>query len=306
MHIMATLGAQVVPSRIIELRRLLAELSPSDVGMLDETLGEWMKRPLGREALASMVLPTAGSTFLCLMNFEPAGLMVIERGKAGARVRALAVTPDMRRRGLARTMLEAADAFIVEAELDWLWMQMPANNTPATACALASGYRRYRPQYLRRERLGLLSLSLGHAHVEALPADEAERLVTHWITLAAQQGDAWCSDLATQDLLSLSYPNDEGTSYLLVSGADEVGVAHFGGDDEQRRLWLWLDQSIWNTPRELNVLKAMLDTLGDVPPALEIEFGSAGHLRASVEAYKSLGFKPVVRDEVAMVKRVGK
>lgn len=302
---MATLGAQVVPSRIIELRRLLAELSSDDVGMLDQALGEWMKRPLGREALASVVLPAAGSVFLCLMNNEPAGLMVIERGKAGGRVRALAVTPDMRRRGLARTMLEAADAFIVEADLDWLWMQVPASNTPATACALSAGYRRYRPQFLRRERLGLMSLALGHAHVEALEADEAERLVSHWISLAVEQGDAWCSDLASQDLMPLSYPHDEGTSFLLVSGADEVGVAHFGGDDVQRRLWLWLDQSIWNTAQEMNVLKAVLDTLGDVPPALEIEFGSAGHLRASLEAYKSLGFKPALRDTVIMAKRLG-
>jgi GNAT superfamily N-acetyltransferase len=302
---MATLGAQVVPSRIIELRRLLAELSAEDIGMLDETFGDWIKRPLGREALASMILPTAGSSFLCLMNNDPAGLMVIERGKVGGRVRALAVTPDMRRRGLARTMLEAADAFIVEAGLGWLWMQVPAHNTPATACGLSSGYRRYRPQFMRRERVGLMSLSLGHAHVEALEAEEAERLVTHWITTAVQQGDAWCSDLASQDLMPLSYPHDEGTSYLLVSSADEVGVAHFGGDDAQRRLWLWLDQSIWNTPREMNVLKAVLDTLGDVPPALEIEFGSAGHLRASVEAYKSLGFKPALRDVVVMAKRVG-
>lgn len=301
---MATLGAQVIPSRIIDLRRLLAELSAEDLGMLDETLGEWMNRPLGREALASVVLPAAGSTFLCLMNNDAAGLMVIERGTLGGRVRALAVTPDMRRRGLARTMLEAADSFIVEAGLNWLWMQVPASNTPATACALSSGYRRYRPQFMRRERTGLMSLPLGHAHVEALEAEEAERLVTHWITTAAQQGDAWCSELATQDLLPLSFPHDEGTSYLLVSGADEVGVAHFAGDAAQRRLWLWLDQSIWNTPRELNVLKAVLDTLADVPPALEIEFGSAGHLRASVEAYKSLGFKPAVRDVVVMAKRV--
>lgn len=302
---MATLGAQVVPSRIIDLRRLLAELSADDLGMLDESLGEWMNRLLGREALASVVLPTAGSAFLCLMNTDAAGLMVIERGKVGARVRALAVTPDMRRRGLARTMLEAADVFIVEAELHWLWMQVPADNTPATACALSSGYRRYRPQFIRRERIGLLSLPLGRAHVEALEADEAGQLVAQWITTAVQQGDAWCSELASQDLLPLSFPHDEGTSYLLVSGADEVGVAHFAGDAAQRRLWLWLDQSIWNTSREKNVLKAVLDTLGDVPPALEIEFGSHGHLRASLELYKSLGFRPAVRDVVVMVKRVG-
>lgn len=301
---MPTLGAQVVPAKTLETLRLLQDLSAEDVGALDETLGEWMSRPLGREALASVVLPTNGSLYLTLMNFEPAGLMLLERGRKASRVRALAIAPDMRRRGLARTALDTATQVAREAQLGWLWMVIDKDNTPAITCALACGYKRFRPQLMRRQRSGLISLVMGNAHVELLGGTEAKSQLTQWIAIAAEQGDAWCAELATNDLVAWNAPElDDGRTYLLVSGADEVGLAHISGDSQLRRIWLWLEQSLWNTEREDNVLKSIFDTLVDAPSSIEIEFGSHGHLRTSVERYKTLGFAPLVRDHVIFARR---
>jgi GNAT superfamily N-acetyltransferase len=302
-RIMPTLGAQVVPSRILELRRLLQDLTADDLSVLDPSLGDWMKRPLGREAMASVVLPSAGSTYLCLLNFEPASLIVIERGQAAARIRALTVAPDMRRRGLARTMLEAADELTQDAGLDWLWMSVPSANVPATACALACGYKRYRPQFMRRQRTGILSLKLERARVEPLDGDDARIQLEQWIALTAEQGDAWCHPLASADLLAWNMPDlTLGKTYALISGADEVGMAHVMGERAHPRVTLWLERELWATPRELNVFKAVMDTLTDAPPAIDIEFGSGDHLRASVQLYKPLHFKPMVREDVVMVR----
>lgn len=302
---MPTLGAQVVPSRILELRRLLQDLTADDLSVLDPWLGDWMNRPLGREAMASVVLPSAGSTYLCLLNFEPAGLIVIERGHIAARIRALAVAPDMRRRGLARTMLEAADELTQDAGLDWLWMSAPSANVPATTCALACGYKRYRPQFMRRQRTGILSLKLDRARVEPLDGDDARIQLEQWIALAAEQGDAWCHPLAETDLLVWNMPDlTLGKTYLLVSGADEVGMAHVTGERAHPRVTLWLERDLWATPRELSVFKAVMDTLTDAPPAIDVEFGSGDHLRTSVQLYKPLHFKPVVREDVVMVRGV--
>jgi GNAT superfamily N-acetyltransferase len=302
---MPTLGAQVVPAKLLELRRLLQDLDAADLGVLDESLGEWMNRPLGREALATVVLPAAGSTYVCLLNFESAGLIVLERGKVAARIRALAVAPDLRRRGVARTLLEATNDFAREAGLRWLWMPVPSSNTPATSCGLACDFRRYRPQFLRREHPGILSLKPGRAHAERLEGDEAQAQLMTWTRAAAEQGDAWCSEVAKADLFSWSRPNEgEGKVYLLVSNTDEVGVAHVVGEALHPRVTLWLDRALWNTPRETNVLKSVLDTLAEAPPAIDLEFGSGGHLRTSVTAYKSLGFRPIVRREVVMVRKV--
>ncbi|MCS6848050.1 MAG: GNAT family N-acetyltransferase [Anaerolineae bacterium] len=303
---MPTLGSQIVPAKMLELRRLLAQLDAGDVGALDESLGEWMHRPLGREALASVVFPVAGSTYLCMLNFEPAGLMLIERGNVGARIRLLAVAPDLRRRGLARTMLEAAEDLVRQAGLRWIWMTVPSDNLPATRCALACGYRRYRPQFMRRQLGHALPVRVERARVEPLAGQEADEQLYRWLGVAANQGDAWCSDLARSDLLAWNTAAlDDGQLYLLISPPDEVGVAHLRGEPAHRIVTLWLDQAVWNTPREMQVLKAVMDSEADAPPTLDVEFGSGGHLRAAAPAYKALGFRPVLRDRVVMAKRVG-
>ncbi|BCX03952.1 MAG: hypothetical protein KatS3mg053_1890 [Candidatus Roseilinea sp.] len=303
---MPTLGSQVVPAKMLELRRLLAQLDAGDVGALDASLGEWMDRPLGREALAGVVFPVAGSTYLCMLNFEPAGLMLIERGSVGARIRLLAVAPDLRRRGLARTMLEAAEDMARQAGLRWVWMTVPSDNLPATRCALACGYRRYRPQFMRRQRGHALPIRAERARVEPLADREADAQLRYWIGVAATQGDGWCSDLVQSDLLSWTTSSlNDGQLYLLVSPPDEVGVAHLRGEPAHRVVTLWLDRAVWNTSREMQVLKAVLDSVADAPPTLDVEFGSGGHLRASAPAYKALGFRPMLRDRVVMAKRVG-
>ncbi|MCS7054893.1 MAG: GNAT family N-acetyltransferase [Thermoflexales bacterium] len=302
---MPTLGSQVVPARALDLRRLLAQLGAEDIGALDESLGEWMSRPLGREALAGLVFPVTGSAYVCMLNFEPAGLMLVERGSVGARIRALAVAPDLRRRGLARTMLEATESLARQAGLRWIWMIVPSDNLPATRCALACGYRRYRPQFMRRQLSHALPVRVEHARIEPLTGREADASLRHWVGVAANQGDAWCSDLAQSDLLAWNTAAlDAGQLYLLVSPPDEVGIAHLRGEPPHRVITLWLDQALWNTPREMQLLKAVLDSVADTPPMLDVEFGSGGHLRASASAYKALGFRPVLRDRVVMVKRV--
>lgn len=302
---MPTLGAQVVPSRASELRRLLQDISAADLGVLDAALGDWMNRPLGREALATVVLPSAGSAYLCLLSLEPAGLLVLARGKIAARVRALAVAPDLRRRGVARTLLEAADAVTAEAGLPWLWMNVPSANVPATACALACGFRRYRPQFLRRQRTGILSLSLGRTRVEPVPKAEAGLELATWIARAAEQGDAWCAPLAAGDLLSWNRPDDDaGAVYRIIDGEAEVGLVHVLGAAAHPRLTLWLDRRMWGGEGEMHAFKAALDTLADFPAEIDLEFGSSGHLRASVEAYRALGFKPVLRERVIMAKAI--
>jgi len=303
---MPTIGAQVIPARLADLRQVLKQISAADLGALDESLGGWLARPLGREALAAAVLPTAGSTYICMFNLEPAGLMAIERGRLAGRVRALAVAPDLRRRGLARTMLEAADRLAAQAGLRGRWMSVPSANLPATRCALACGYRRYRPQFMRRQRPQALPLRAEDARAIPLEPAEAADELARWLALAAQQGDPWCRTLAQADLLSWNVaPLREGCFYRLLdpSGA-AIGLAHLREGPAHATVTLWLDRAVWGAPHELQALKAVLDAPAALPATLDVEFGSSGHLRAAAEAYKALGFHPVLRERVVMVRRV--
>jgi len=69
---MPTIGAQVIPAWLADLRRLLGQLGAADLGALDESLGGWLARSLGREALAAAVLPTTGSISACSTSSRPA------------------------------------------------------------------------------------------------------------------------------------------------------------------------------------------------------------------------------------------
>ena len=71
-------GIQVVPAKPLELHRILGQLSPADLDQLDPLLGDWMRRFLGRQALAALVLPTSGSVFIGLSSLEPAGFIFVE------------------------------------------------------------------------------------------------------------------------------------------------------------------------------------------------------------------------------------
>jgi GNAT superfamily N-acetyltransferase len=302
---MPTIGSQVVPARLVELQRLIRQFDAADLVALDESLGGWVSRPLIRETVAGVALSIAGSVYLCMLNFELAGLMLIERGQLAARIRALAVVPDLRRRGLARTMLEAAEALARQAGLRWLWMTVPSDNLPATRCALVCGYRRYRPQFMRRQLPQALPVHVERARVERIGGQEAEQQLHRWLGVAARQGDPWCGDLAQADLFAWNTAKlSGGALYLLISAPDEVGLAHVREELSRRVVTLWLDRALWNTPRELHVLKAALDTLVDVPPVLDVEFGSSGHLRTSAPSYKALGFRPVLHDRVVMAKKL--
>jgi len=127
------------------------------------------------------------------------------------------------------------------------------------------------------------------------------------LALAAQQGDPWCKSLAQADLLSWTVaPLREGCFYHLADPASgPIGLAHLREHSAQAVVTLWLDQAFWGRPRELQALKAVVDALAALPATLDVEFGSSGHLRAAAQAYKALGFRPVLRERVVMVRRIG-
>lgn len=303
---MPTLGAHVVPARFGELRRVLAQLTAEDVGVLDASLGEWLQRPLGREALTTYLLTTAGSAFVCLMSLEPAGAMLLERGERAARVRMLVVAPDMRRRGLARTMLEHADQAVRNAGLRWLWMLVPSANVPATRCALHCGYRRYRPQFMRRERAVALPSALAPVRLEPLTEAQAAQAVEQWIERATRQGDAWCAEVAARDVRPWSFTAPAASpAYRLHLAQQAIGLALTQQVSETHSVvWLWLERSHWGTETEASALKALLAALEAEPQTLDIEFGSTEHLRNAAPLYKAAGFVPVLRERVVMIKRL--
>jgi GNAT superfamily N-acetyltransferase len=299
---MRTLGTMIVPARVNELRRVLHDISIEDMSQLDPAIAVGMERLLGRELLAAR-LPLAESVFVCLYNLEPAGLIVLHRTAIAAQIRALAVSPDMRRKGLARTMLIEAEDRALDRKLDWLWMRMSSANSAATLCARSFGFRRYNPQFLRRTHGPLIQSNGIHVRREPLRGSRAERTIAHWLGAEATGGDLWVQPLIERELTPVLIPH-EGQSWRLMVDDNEIGCAHLAGTHEQPAVTLWLDPSIWNKPTELACLRAVLNTLIERTPHIEVRLGSAGHLRISLDTYKKIGFQTMLDDRVLFVKRL--
>jgi GNAT superfamily N-acetyltransferase len=301
---MPTLGAQIVPARISELRRVLLDLSPHDLSQLDPTLGVMMEKPLGRELLAAR-LPVADSVYICLFNLEPSGLIVLHRSRVAVQIRALAVSPDQRRKGLARTLLEDADRRVPERGLKWLWMHIPSANVPATRCALACGFRRYRPQFLCRSVGRSIPAAGYHIQLEHLEGEEAGNSSVHWAGVELACGDAWAQPLVEMELMPVVLPRVGQVWRCHIDGT-ERGCIHMGGSRTHPIIMLWLDQPVWDTPEELGCVRAALNTLVDAPPAMDIWLGSEGHLRKSVARYKALDFVPKLDERVIFARKLEK
>ncbi len=299
---MRTLGTQIVPARVNELRRVLLDLNVEDLSQLDPLVAAGMDRPLGRELLAAR-LPISDSVFICLYNLEPSGLIILRRSDTAAQIRALAVAPDMRRKGLARTMLIEAERRARERRVEWLWMSIPSTNQPAIHCARRCGFRRYCPQYLRVNHSIMIEAPGVHVQLEEQAGNDAVKLMQYWLSTEVSDGDAWLQPLIERDLKPMLLPAGGRIWRINVSG-NEMGGAHLTGTDEHPVISLWLDSSIWGEAAETGCLRAVVNTLRVKPPAIDVRLGSEGHLRAALARYKELGFTPVLEDRVLFAKRV--
>lgn len=291
-----------MPGTFGDVRRLLYDMEPEDLAVLDREFAAWAMRPLGRELLAGLLMPMAGTVMVELLNIEPAGFILLERGQASARIRALAVAPDLRRRGIARTLLMDAESIARERGVDWLWLRVPASDYAATRCALACGFQRYRPQFLRRARPGALAVTNTVVRVEALFGAESRSSFDRWFDYEAEVGDEWCAGLVRTDLR----PTPVDDCLLCIVGDHAVGLATVVAlDAATARVVLHTDADLWGQPLEASVLKAVIDTLQFAPDVIELHLASGDHLRASAEAFRALGFVPELYDEVVFVRRVG-
>lgn len=294
-----------------DVRAILKILKPQDLTLLEPALESRMQSGLWRTTLP-IVLPTLGSVFACNYNVEPAGVMVVERSQTTARIRMFAVAPDLRRKRIASKMLHDLEPLVASRHLHWLWAEIPSDNVPATKLALSAGFRRYQPQFLRRDVPTMLHLSPEGVTIEPLDEQGVERAVTTAMQVEAEAGDPWALELIEAELIQrLVVP--AGQTYVCFVQAEagdrgqgwhEMGLAHLNTVNGHATIRLWLDQDLWGSAAELALLKTLLNTLLRVPRVIDVRMGSGGHLRASAPQLKALGFAPVLEPRVIFAKRL--
>jgi GNAT superfamily N-acetyltransferase len=282
-----TVGAQVAAAKILELRKVMSGLPDADILALDPSLGEWLRRPLGREALGAFVMQTSGSTYICLLNTDSAGFAFIARGVNHAQIRALAVARDMRRRGLATTMLIALAEAARARRVNWLWLQIASSNAAAIQCALKNGYKRYLPQYLSRRSVSPL----------ALPSADVRMVATTRATLQSvifaeiDAGDADVSELVERAWIDRVLPSEAEHAWWRVElqGA-LIGAAHVVLNGAVPVISLWLMPQYWNFEAEQVIIKTALHHIKMPATKFDLHIGSRAHLARHLAQYKQSDF----------------
>ena len=139
--------------------------------------------------------------------------------------------------------------------------------------------------------------------LESLEGSSASNAIVEWMAVEVAAGDSWAQGLIEAELMPLLLPK-MGQVWLCRVDDHDVGCAHLSGTRRHPLVRLWLDPQYWNTQVEIAVLKAVLDTLAEVPEAIDLHLGSEGHLRASVAQFKVLHMQPVLLESIVMVKTV--
>ena len=299
---MRTSGTMIVPARISELRRVLYDISMEDLAQLDPEIAAGMNSLLGREWLSAR-LPLLDSVLVCLFNLEPGGFIVLRRSGISAQIRALVVSPDMRRKGLARTMLFEAEERARDRGIDWLWLHLSTNNQAGSICARSRHFRRYNAQFLRRS-YGPIIPNFGiHVILEPVHGMALNRLVAYWLAIEAAEGDSWTQPLIRREMAPMFMPH-EGQTWRCLYDTQEVGCVNLSGPHDHPVVTMWLDPTVWAEPLEFACLRAVLNTLLERSPRIEVRLGSAGHLRASLKEYRELGFETSLAEHVVFIKRI--
>lgn len=278
------------------------DISVEDMAALDASIAIGMDRPLGREMMAAR-LPLAESVFVCLYNLEPAGLIVLHRSHIAAQVRALVVAQDMRRKGLARTMLTEAEERALDKKLTWLWLRMSSNNLAGKLCARSFGFKRYNAQYLHRAHGSAIPTQGVQVRLEPMDEAFAERALVYWLGAEVNAGDVWAQPFIETEMMAMLIPRG-GQSWRMLIAGSEIGVANLVGSEGHHAVTLYLDHVLWNSPSELACLRAVLQSVDSRLTSIDVNFGSSGHLRASLARYKELGFTAVIANEVLYIKPV--
>ncbi|MBX7214191.1 MAG: GNAT family N-acetyltransferase [Thermoflexales bacterium] len=293
-------GLEIAPGRPDHLLRVLNDVSDADLRVLSDEIGDWAARPLGRQTLAYFMLQT-GTAWLCYLNLEPAGLIAIERREVAARVRALAIAPDLRRRGCARALLAETSRRAAERGLPWVSMEMAASATAAVRCALDSGFRRYRPQYLRRSVAGLPPGAAHRVALAPMEGREAREAIAAAARIEQEAGDRWALDYLSADAPPLPASGDART-FAVEGDGRPAGCVLLRDDGALTRVDLWLAPVVWGSDLELAVLRATLNTLQRAPETIALRLGSSEHLRLSVERYKALRFELALEERFLFLK----
>ncbi len=152
-----------------ELRRAGPADAEVAAALRQSAMTDPWERPWGVASVGLLLRDPGVLATLALQDAAPVGTSFIRLAGDEAEVLALAVVPDRRRRGIGRTLIDAAARDCALAGVARLFLEVAEPNAPARALYASCGFRQvgHRPGYYRGIGVAVDALLL----VRDLPAD---------------------------------------------------------------------------------------------------------------------------------------
>lgn len=117
-----------------------------------EAFAQAWDQPWSRDSIATLLAMPGAFGLIGLVDGAPAGLVIARVAAGEAEILTLGITPDARRQGLARLLLDEAASHAAAEGAERLFLEVAEDNLPAQSLYSGAGFVRVgrRPDYYAR------------------------------------------------------------------------------------------------------------------------------------------------------------
>lgn len=281
------------------------------VGILDSwRVGQILCQALGRESgsaldqwlnclLLPLALPFLRHGYKAVRGERIAGCAYVDWRQRSGYVFNVAVEKASRRRGVATSLMRFLAEEARRRGRRWLGLYVDWDNEGARRLYEGQGYDLYAGYIMRRAAPTRLPAPVAPVDVHPIAYRRGHRLMERFreMELRGEEGELGA-------VIARDFPPGEPAGdrfWRIIREEKEIGVAsRYSGKGERTTIRLWLEPAHWG---ERNVVLGVVHALS---PArrVDVELDSEGHLRALRPVLVPLGFTPVLRSQLLMIKNV--
>lgn len=262
-----------------------------------------------QNTLLRILIPAFGPLFYALAgrdglqayeNGIPAGAVFLAHRINTTYIEMLAVYAEYRRRGVGQALLSAAERRAQKAGKDHIALHVTIRNAPAVRLYEKNGYRRFNWRCYKRYSGAVVPIDPGSVTIS--------RFRRHgdygkFLKADLSAGAPWAVEVVHGALRYEWYGwGSYGKAYQVDNDDGRTLIAQLRGPRTAPTVVIVGGPEIWGTPFEAAALRAILDTLPEVPPEVTVRLGSDGHFTASEDLFRTLGFRPEPIEKMLMLK----
>ena len=250
-------------------------------------------------ALLPLALPFVRHGFRAARQGRIAGCAYVDWRRCSGYVFNVAVDGQFRRQGVATALMRFLEGEARRRGCGWLGLYVDWENVAARRLYQEEGYHAHAAQILRRSDPTRLPEPVGAVDLQSLSYRQGRRLMEAYRKGELRAEGEWAGEVVGRDYPA-SLPAGSRFRHVYFQGV-AVGVACSHHTRRERTtIQLWLDPAWWG---EQDVVLGVIHALSP-GRRVEVDVSSEEHLQALQRVLLPLGFAPVFRSRLLMLKKV--